>query len=246
MFWPAEVQFKVDRTGLGGATYCFVTDEAVTNAADLVLSYSLRDPSGQLTICDASYTYYNSWCSRNSSGSSIKLPISIGAGQFVLFGLSQYTYRSKPCVPGIDNCNFKLTVYEGACPPTCVAYTTWYGGGLTGTSTMPGGSGSATMVGNTSAAAASYNSYGGAKDQLWQVNVAAADTVTFSLCGGATWDTMMRLFDCSGAVIASSDDACSLQSQLTSLALSPLSSPYYLLVDGYGSANGAYTVTMSW
>jgi len=78
------------------------------------------------------------------------------------------------------------------------------------------------------------------------VNVTAADAVTFSLCGAAAWDTMLRLFDCAGAVIASSDDACGLQSQLASISMSPAGSPYFLLVDGYGSANGAYTVTMSW
>jgi len=167
MFWPAEVEFKVDREwGTGNSTYCLVTDESVTNPADIVITYAERADPDAPSICDETYSSGFGWCAHNNFGSNAKTQFTINEGEFFLFGVSEYNYRNKPCVPGIDNCNFKLTVYEGPCPATCVAYTTWYGGGLTGTRNMTGGTGSTTMAANTSAAAMSYNTYGGAKDQL--------------------------------------------------------------------------------
>jgi hypothetical protein len=383
MFWPAAVNFKIDREwGTGGATYCFTTDESITGPADVVFTYYKRSNPDAPSICDESYSYALNWCKHNNYGSNARLQLSVAEGDFWLVDLSEYAYRNKPCVPGIDNCNFKLTVTEGACPVTCVsppggsagsftmntssydgvigagtvttgsgndyhpggdgydhtwlvynnlgvptdvefkliptgdavlavydcalnllgyadnawfaggtetltinvpaganplhidadsyngsaigAYTlrakwgtppapscdlSWWSGGIEGTVTV-GGSGS-TMVSGTTADSTNHydptpagSSWNG-PDEVWQINLATPDTVTFSLCGGATWDTQIALIACDAYVETTSDDFCSSQSQIT-WALVSTYAPYFLVIDGWGGASGAYTATISW
>jgi hypothetical protein len=78
-------------------------------------------------------------------------------------------------------------------------------------------------------------------------NTVPGNIVTFSLCGGATWDTYLRLYDnCPtdpGAVqLAFNDDFCGLQSEITyTLDVAT----YWLVVEGFSSGSGAYTLTVS-
>ena len=78
-------------------------------------------------------------------------------------------------------------------------------------------------------------------------NTVPGNITTFSLCGGATWDTYLRLFDMCptdpGAVeLAYNDDFCGLQSELTyTLDVAT----YWLVVEGFGSNSGVYTLTTS-
>jgi len=81
-------------------------------------------------------------------------------------------------------------------------------------------------------------------DVVYEFNVEEDLEVTFSLCGGATWDTYLILLgaDCE-AQIASDDDGCDgLQSEIL-WTLSP--GTYFLVVDAYSSGQGAYSLAVS-
>lgn len=129
--------------------------------------------------------------------------------------------------------NYGLTVSCQTCTyvSPCDAATTAICGGSYAGSTVGGVS----YVGNA------------APDAFYRItNTVPGAVYTFSLCGGATWDTYLRLYDrCptdAGAVeLAFNDDFCSLQSQLE-YALNV--GTYYLVVEGYGSASGAYTLSV--
>ena len=66
--------------------------------------------------------------------------------------------------------------------------------------------------------------------------------VTISLCSGTDFDTVVRIFeDCTLAnEIAVNDDSCGLQSELT--FLSDGISTYYIMVEGFGSSAGNFTL----
>ena len=69
------------------------------------------------------------------------------------------------------------------------------------------------------------------------------DDVTISLCG-SSYDTYLRIFDaCGGSVVAYNDDSCSLQSEVT--FTSDGTSTYIIKVEGYSTANGAFTLAAS-
>ena len=70
-----------------------------------------------------------------------------------------------------------------------------------------------------------------------------ADDVTISLCG-SSFDTYLRIFDaCGGTVVDWNDDSCSLQSEVT--FTSDGTSTYIIKVEGYSTANGAFTLAAS-
>jgi hypothetical protein len=79
-------------------------------------------------------------------------------------------------------------------------------------------------------------------DHVYQVCVPFAGNWTFETCGSA-FDTVIYLGAacCSGS-IATNDDACSLQSRITA-NLTP--GIYYLTIEGFGGASGAYTLTIT-
>ena len=72
-----------------------------------------------------------------------------------------------------------------------------------------------------------------------------AEFVTFSLCdGGTNYDSLLRVFDaCGGNEIATNDDFCGLQSQLS--FLSDGVTTYYLMVEGFGSSSGDFSLEVS-
>ena len=74
------------------------------------------------------------------------------------------------------------------------------------------------------------------------VRVNERGTYIFSTCGpegAADYDSWLCLFDANWNVLASNDDLCSLQSEVSGL-LAP--GNYFLGVSGFSSRNGAYTV----
>lgn len=80
---------------------------------------------------------------------------------------------------------------------------------------------------------------------LWYSIVGTGGNITASLCG-STYDTKLRVFsgNC-GALVCTggNDDFCGLQSEVTWSSV--LGTTYYILVHGFGSSQGAYTLTMT-
>jgi hypothetical protein len=83
-------------------------------------------------------------------------------------------------------------------------------------------------------------------DRIYAVNVGCAGSYTFSLCGGATWDTYLYLTTAAGGggtIVAFNDDACSLQSSMTATLAA---GTYYVVVEGFSSTSeGAFTLNVS-
>jgi hypothetical protein len=88
-------------------------------------------------------------------------------------------------------------------------------------------------------------SYRPSTDRVLEIEIVCSGDYTFSLCGGATWDTYIYLSDlpCAGAVLAFNDDNCGLQSSITAnLNIGT----YYLAIEGYSSAAaGVYDVEVT-
>jgi hypothetical protein len=79
---------------------------------------------------------------------------------------------------------------------------------------------------------------GGAPDVVYTYVPAANLVLAIDLCG-STYDTGLYVFDSSLNEIACNDDFCGLQSRLQSVPL-VAGSTYYIIIDGYGTAFGAY------
>ncbi len=103
--------------------------------------------------------------------------------------------------------------------------------------------GAGSVSGNT-AGAGNNCTLRSSQEQIIQVDIPCNDTWTFSLCGGATWDTYLYLStSCCGPSISLNDDACGLQSQIVT-ALTP--GTYYVTVEAFSSGTtGAYTLAIS-
>ena len=69
--------------------------------------------------------------------------------------------------------------------------------------------------------------------------------IIISLCdGGTDYDSLLRVFDaCDGTEIASNDDFCDLQSEVS--FLSDGTSTYYIMVEGSGSNSGNFSLEVS-
>lgn len=78
---------------------------------------------------------------------------------------------------------------------------------------------------------------------LWYSYSGAAGDITASLCGSG-YDTLIRVFDsCGGSEIASNDDSCGLQSQVTFTADG--TSTYYIAVEGFNTSEGAFDLSIT-
>ncbi|WP_041758448.1 hypothetical protein [Psychroflexus torquis] len=100
-----------------------------------------------------------------------------------------------------------------------------------------------TFTGNTSVAT---DTGGNSTPDVWYsyAGTVAGQVVTFSLCGGTGFDSVLRVFDaCDGAEIDVNDDFCEAQSQLT--LTSDGFSTYLIMVEGSGSASGEFSLTVS-
>lgn len=77
---------------------------------------------------------------------------------------------------------------------------------------------------------------------IWYVLGGASGATTISLCG-SSYDTKLHVYSGSCAAltcIASNDDFCGLQSQVSFTAAA--GTTYYVLVNGFGSATGSFTL----
>jgi hypothetical protein len=81
-------------------------------------------------------------------------------------------------------------------------------------------------------------------DMTYAITIPCAGNYTFSTCGGASWDTYLFLSSAvNSGVIASNDDFCSLQSQI-SANLS--AGTYYVTVEAFSSTTtGAFTLNVT-
>jgi hypothetical protein len=85
----------------------------------------------------------------------------------------------------------------------------------------------------------------GGADHVYQFVPAATAQHTFSLCG-SSYDTGLEIreLDCqTGASLGCNDDSCGLQSELSMPLVA--GTPYFVLVDGFSGASGAYTLTIT-
>ena len=128
-----------------------------------------------------------------------------------------------------DGCLLIVSEWSATIPGPCFADFTQVGAGSV--------SGNTTGAGNNCTLRAS-------QDQIIQINVPCDDTWTFSLCGNATWDTYLYLSNsCCGPSISLNDDACGLQSQISTFLSS---GTYFITVEAFGSgSSGAYTLDVS-
>jgi hypothetical protein len=128
-----------------------------------------------------------------------------------------------------DGCLIIATSWSATIPGPCIVDHSIVGAGSV--------SGNTAGAGNTCTLRSS-------QDEIVQVDVPCNDTWTFSLCGGATWDTYLYLSNsCCGPSIALNDDACGLQSEI-STALT--AGTYYITVEAFSSGTtGAYTLSVS-
>jgi len=84
---------------------------------------------------------------------------------------------------------------------------------------------------------------GTAQDVVYMYTPAANVTVTVSLCG-SSYDTVLEVQQGIGVAIACNDDYCGLQSEIQGLALLG-GTTYYIIVDGYGTGCGSYTLSVT-
>ncbi len=82
----------------------------------------------------------------------------------------------------------------------------------------------------------------GAPDVVYSYTAAATGLTTISLCG-STYDTGLYVYTTAMVEIACNDDFCGLQSELG--VVLNAGATYYIIVDGYSSASGNYTLNMS-
>jgi hypothetical protein len=99
-----------------------------------------------------------------------------------------------------------------------------------------------TITGDTNNATDSGNNF---SNDLWYsfTGDGVEEDITVSLCG-SSYDTYLRIFDsCTGEQIYFNDDSCGVQSEIT--FISDGTTTYYIMVEGYSSNNGEFTMNIS-
>ena len=83
----------------------------------------------------------------------------------------------------------------------------------------------------------------GAPDVFYELEIGEAGPVTLSLCNGTDYDSYLRVYDAcpteGGVELASNDDACGLQSEIT---MAMEATTYWVVVEGFGTGAGNYTL----
>lgn len=96
------------------------------------------------------------------------------------------------------------------------------------------------VTGDTSIGATDSGS--NASADVWYFYNGAAGDITVSLCTNTTFDSYLRIFDsCGGTQLMFNDDGCGTQSTVTFTADG--TSTYYIMVEGFGTAEGAFELT---
>ena len=99
-----------------------------------------------------------------------------------------------------------------------------------------------TVSGDTTNATDSGNN---SSNDLWYsfTGNGVEEDITVSLCG-SSYDTILRIFDsCTGEQLYFNDDSCGLQSEIT--FTSDGTTTYFIMVEGFSSNNGAFTMNIS-
>ena len=102
-----------------------------------------------------------------------------------------------------------------------------------------------TTTGYTNDYNGSCGSYGNAApDVVYSYTPSSNQSINISLCG-SSFDTRLYVFENSSSTeIACNDDYCGLQSQLDGVSLTS-GNTYYIVIDGYNTANGSYTINVT-
>jgi hypothetical protein len=106
-----------------------------------------------------------------------------------------------------------------------------------------------TFAGTTCGAANDYTAtcagLANSPDVVYRLVITQLSEVDVTTCGGATWDTALHIKSgsCTGTQVACNDDACGVQSRITTV-LDP--GTYYIIMDGYSSYGaGPFTLTVT-
>ena len=99
-----------------------------------------------------------------------------------------------------------------------------------------------TVTGSTANATDSGSN---AAPDVWYSYSGGAGTITASLCdGGTDYDSLLRVFDaCGGTEVATNDDFCGLQSQVSFEADG--TSTYYIMVEAFGTGSGNFSMAIT-
>ena len=141
-----------------------------------------------------------------------------------------YESSSNPVVTVVGedpNCDMTF-VLNSICNDECIGATPLNVG-----DTVSGDTTNATDSGNNSS------------NDLWYsfTGNGVEEDITVSLCG-SSYDTLLRIFDsCTGEQIYFNDDSCGLQSEIT--FTSDGTTTYFIMVEGFSSNNGAFTMNIS-
>jgi hypothetical protein len=167
----------------------------------------------------------------SSSSSSKQVQVALTAGTTYYIWFDTWPSPPSPC-PGTFSLNL-------AAPP---AGNDVCGGAI---AIACGGSESGTTVGTTNDIAPTCVTTDGTGGGVWYSYVGTGDDVTASLCGSG-YDTKIRVYTGTcGALscVTGNDDFCGLQSQVTFNSVSGTN--YFILVHGFSSAEGAFTLNVT-
>ncbi len=82
-------------------------------------------------------------------------------------------------------------------------------------------------------------------DVWYHYTPTVSETVNISLCGGASFDTILSVHDvCNGLALACDDEGCGTAQSELSLGMTA-GTTYLIRVDGFGEASGPFTLTVS-
>ena len=104
-----------------------------------------------------------------------------------------------------------------------------------------------TLSGDTSDGNTDDNGDGSADEWFAFTSTTAGEVVTASLCDQAAFDTILTVYDsCGGAVVASNDDGAGCAGFTSKVNfIADGSSTYYIAVDGFGGATGAFDLSIT-
>lgn len=146
---------------------------------------------------------------------------------------------------------FRWTITNGACTSTDDVIIT---GGACGNSDLCTGGIAVTCGNNYNGTTVGMTTEtglpcaGASAPGVWYVFAGDGSVVTANLCTGTTYDTRIEVFSgtsCAtmGTCVVSNDDFCGLQSQVTFNTIAGTN--YYILVNGFSSNTGTFTLTLT-
>lgn len=88
-----------------------------------------------------------------------------------------------------------------------------------------------------------FTSSFGAGDVFYTFTLPDSYEVGADICTGTTFDSALGIFDSNHTLVAVNDDSCGLQSSIDPCCLA--AGTYFIVVDGYGTNTGAYTLSVN-